>query len=143
MPRKFRQDPLKYALHLASLSFVANIVLLLVVGLMWNSYGNIGNIDAAGVALTTIEIFLVIVALGGFWILRGHVQSIAFAASQEAAEDAFTEYKPYLRRQVEELVRAELEERPNVAANRANLDFKESSYDIAKAMDDENGGNDD
>lgn len=143
MPRKFREDPLKYALHLASLSFIANIVLLLVVGLMWNSYGNIGNIDAAGVALTTIEIFLVIVALGGFWILRGHVRTLAFDASQEAAEDAFTEYKPFLRRQVEELVRAELEERPNVAAKRAKLDFEESSYDIAKAMDDENGGNDD
>ena len=147
MLRRFRSDPLKYALDLASYSFLLNVVLLIVVGLMWNTYGDISEINAISVGLTTIEIFLVIVALGGFWILRGNVQTLAFEVSQQAAEEAtksfFEEFKPELRRRVEELVAAELEERMTAAPWDEDLDFSDLSYDIARAMDDENGGTDD
>ncbi|MEP5167456.1 MAG: hypothetical protein ABJQ23_06840 [Shimia thalassica] len=141
MLRRFRKDPLKYALDLASLSILINIVLGFFVILTWNSYGRIPDDNHISVGLTTIEIFLIVVAFSGFWMLRSLVVEAAVQVTEEAVENEFDEYKPELRRTVGNLVKAELAElKIGTQANSCSGE-QTDGYDIASAMGDENGGN--
>ncbi|GLO69561.1 hypothetical protein MACH17_10780 [Phaeobacter inhibens] len=150
MLRRFRRDPLKYALDLASLSIFANITLGFFVVLTWNSYGNIPEDNYISVGLTTIEIFLIVVAFSGFWMLRGVVQDVACevaeTAAKQSAKDAFDNYTPEIRRLVGALVAEELRERVATKSAAPGPDSDDSvdddGYDIARAMGDGNGEGD-
>ncbi|WP_226549156.1 hypothetical protein [Celeribacter naphthalenivorans] len=133
MLRRFQKDPLKYALDLASFSILWNVILTFAVVLTWNSYGNIPDDNHISVGLTTIEIFLVVVALSGFWMLRTIVAETAYEQASIAAYEAVKEMDPQIRRQVEQLVKEELEEqkRNNNIVSQKN---GEAGYDLAKAM---------
>ncbi len=142
MLRRYRKDPLKYALDLASLSIIANIVLGFFVVLTWNTYGKVSENNHIAIGLTTIEIFLIVVAFSGFWMLRSLVVEAAVAVAKEAVAEEFNEHKPELRRSVARLVSEEIEE---LRLNGYGKDTSFSSgegYDIASAMAHGNGGDD-
>ena len=141
MLRKFQKDPLRYAVELASLSIICNIILLFAVILTWNSYGNIPDDNHISVALTAIEIFLIIVAFAGFWMLRPVVENAACQVSEEVARaetvEQFDLMKPEIRRLAQALVKEEMEE----IRNSKHFD-SDDNYAIAQAMAEENGGKD-
>ena len=78
------------ALTLAAISVALNIVTLFVILLRWNMSGTPPKWDAVAVSLTVLEIFLAIIALGGFWLFRGivkdHAAEVAKQVSIEIAE---------------------------------------------------------
>ncbi len=73
-----------YATTLAAASIALNVVVLGLCFLVFNLSGKpIEDTNALAVSITTIEIFLVVVALGGFWMLRNNVINTARAETQE------------------------------------------------------------
>lgn len=79
-----------YALNLATASVLLNFLTLFIILLRWNLTGGVPEWDPVSISLTVLEIFLVVIALGGFWIFRGivkeHAEKIAKAAACEIAE---------------------------------------------------------
>jgi hypothetical protein len=71
-----------YCLTICTLSVVLNILVFGTILLFWNSPPRSANTDALAISITTIEVFLVVVALGGFWLLRRDVIN----TSKEEAE---------------------------------------------------------
>lgn len=144
MYRRFQKDPLKYALELATFSIICNFVLLFFVVLTWNSYGKISEDNHISVGLTTIEIFLIVVALCGFWMLRPVVTDAACKISEEVAREVAREkvdlMRPEIKREIAKFVQAELAELYNSRHENAS---SSEGYDIARAMAEENGGDDD
>lgn len=73
-----------YPLILAAASIVLNFVTLFVCVIVFNHSGKPNqDLNALAVSITMIEIFLVIVALGGFWMLRTNVIATARAETQQ------------------------------------------------------------
>lgn len=73
-----------FALNLAAASIVFNFLVLAVCLFVFNHSGMPKeDTNALAVSITTIEIFLVIVALGGFWMLRQSVIATARTQTQE------------------------------------------------------------
>lgn len=79
------------------------------------------------VGLTFIEVFLIVVALAGFWILRGVVERAACEVADEAAREEVRENLPKVRRDVLAWVQSELE-------NAGQQSGTVGSSDIARAM---------
>lgn len=80
---EFEDKRVVYAISIAGVSLVSNLVILTVVLLVFNHSGFPNeDTNALAVSVTTIEIFLVIVALGGFWMLRQTVDDRAKRETQ-------------------------------------------------------------
>ncbi|WP_139199542.1 hypothetical protein [Pseudooceanicola nitratireducens] len=79
-----------FALTLSTAAIILNVVVLFVVLLRWNLMGTDPNLDPVAVSLTVLEIFLAVIALGGFWLFRGivkeHAEEIAKAVAREVSE---------------------------------------------------------
>lgn len=83
-----------YALGLAAASVVCNFVVLGLCFLIFNLSGKpTEDTNALAVSITTIEIFLVIVALGGFWMLRTSVLATARSETRQYLKDQETALK--------------------------------------------------
>jgi len=136
MLRRLQKDPVKYAIDLAIASLFWNAAMTVFVILMWNSYGEISKTSHIAVGLTAIEIFLIVVAFSGFWMLRGIVANTAIDVSGEVAKETakqrFDQMQPEIRRLVEQLVNDELQER--TAPGEQSQQATTQGYDIAKAM---------
>jgi len=73
-----------FALNLAAASIVVNFLVLAVCLFVFNHSGMPKeDTNALAVSVTTIEIFLVIVALGGYWMLRTDVTGTARATTHQ------------------------------------------------------------
>lgn len=91
-----------YARTLAAASIVLNFVMLSLCFLVFNVSGYPKeDTNALAVSITTIEIFLVIVALGGFWMLR---QSV-IATAQTQTQEYLNEQQSTLMSRMEEAAR--------------------------------------
>lgn len=84
MTDKERQQ-LSYALNFTAASVALNFVTLFVVALWWNTSGSDPSWDAVSVSLTVLEVFLAIIALGGFWLFRGIVKEHAATVARDVA----------------------------------------------------------
>lgn len=136
MLRRLQKDPVKYAIDLAAVSLIWNAVMTFFVILMWNSYGEISKTNNIAVGLTAIEIFLIVAAFSGFWMLRNTVANAAIDVSgevtKEIAEQRFDQMQPEIRRLVQQLVNDELQER--TAPSEQSQQAMTQGYDIARAM---------
>lgn len=70
--------------------------------LMFNGSTQKVNFDALTISVTVLEIFLVISAFAGFWMLKSVVKEKADDAARECANKYFEEnFEPMVRRSVE------------------------------------------
>lgn len=77
------RDQVSLALTLASASLAVNLVVFATILLLFNLSGlPVSNMDTLTISVTTIEVFLVVVAFGGFWLLRGTVSHQAREETQ-------------------------------------------------------------
>lgn len=86
MPR-YRNDS---AYGLALISIVLTGLNLCVLLLCWFAIGETPKPDTLGVSMAILQTFLGIVALGGFWLIRG----AAIRAAEEAARKVTSEIIP-------------------------------------------------
>lgn len=76
--------------------------------LVWNCAGNEdASLNTLSVSITTLEIFLVILALGGFWIIRGEVRERVKQETRSLVhEEMHSRVEPQLLRLVEQYLDA-------------------------------------
>lgn len=110
------------ALTLTTSSILLNLLVLFCVTLKFNVSGRTEDIDALAVSVTTIEIFLVIVALGGFWLLRGTVEK----AAREEAADLFDKITDNAEKVAREVSAREVERLKFLISDAIPLDIDEN-----------------
>jgi len=59
---------------------------LLLLGLLWNVSGKLSEIESLSVSLTVLEIFLAVIAVSGFFLIRNAAMSRAEAEAAIVAE---------------------------------------------------------
>jgi hypothetical protein len=127
---------IKYALSLATASVVLNFLTLFVILLWWNTSGSPRDWNSVAVSLSGLQIFLIIVALGGFWIFRGIVR-------EQAEETARSLAKPVAREIAATTALFEARRTAEAFFSQTYTQADEENLqDLANAMDDESGGGD-
>lgn len=130
--KEFRETAkaLKYWL---GASIALNFIVLCAILLVWNAGGDKTDIDALAVSITALEIILAIVAVGGFWTLKGAARERAEEVAREVAEkEARDVAVPTARRAAEDFLNSKED------AKKAKSDIE----DLVSAIGDEREGRD-
>ncbi len=84
---------------------------ILFIFLIWNSTHTAQNFDALTISITALEIFLIVTAFGGFWLLRGVVEKKAEETTKEYLESCIEEHmKNYMKENGAPIIRREVTE---------------------------------
>lgn len=67
-------------------NFLLHCVWAFLIGVMWNSSGAV-EYSAIAVSLAVLQTFLVVIAVGGFWLLRNEVRSQAATEIRKIAPE--------------------------------------------------------
>jgi hypothetical protein len=118
--QEFRES-IRQIRYWLAVSVFMNFLTLSIVVYIWNTSGGKVEYDALALSITTLEIILAIVAVGGFWMIRG-------AASESARERA--------EEVAREVAEKEARDVAEPAARRATEDFLSAKSDLAYAQAD-------
>jgi len=129
-----KNPSLPYFYSLVVFSIILNFLVLFIILLRWNLSGVPNDFDTISISLTVLEMFLFVVALGGFWMFRGIVkekaEDVAKSVSEPIAKEIAQKTAEIVARRV-----AEEFQQGQVGAGQNN-----SPQDLADAMaDDEEG----
>ncbi|MGL4310741.1 MAG: hypothetical protein ACRCSU_09655 [Paracoccaceae bacterium] len=105
--------------------------------LLWNISGKWPSVESLSVSLTVLQTFIGIVALAGFWMIRGSAQAAASAEARRIAEKAAL-------REIRDIVppmahRAALDYLAMREGNGATSTSGDGIVDMMQALDDEGG----
>lgn len=115
------------------------IINLFLIVMLWNVAGQIPEIDTLSISLTILQTFLVVVAVGGFFLVRG-------AAMGKAEEEATIVAEKITKREVAEIAppivrRAVAEYMSLLEQKSGTVDTTDSINDMMQAL--ASGGDDD
>ena len=115
----------------ASLLGIVNLFLIL---LLWNISGGITNLDSLSVSITILEIFLAVVAVSGFFLVRG-------AAMGKAEEEAAIVAEKVAKREIGEIAppivrRALVDYMSLLDQKHGMLDTTDGTNQVMQALDD-------
>jgi type VI protein secretion system component VasK len=119
-------------------SVALGVVNLLLIGLLWNVSGQIKNTDSLSVSLTILEIFLAVIAVSGFFLIRSAAMGKAEEEATEVA-DRVTKKEvaaiapPLVRRAVEDYL-------SHLSEKSATIDTTLGVNELMQALDE--GGDD-
>lgn len=124
--RKWHQNAATVWLLVAVVLGLVNLFLIV---LLWNVSGQVSDIDSLSVSITVLEMFLAVVALGGFWVIRG-----------SAREAAATEARDIAKSQAEQIARQTALDYVNaIVGTKSNETAINSVTDLMQALDEEGG----
>ena len=125
---------IKYCLWLGSISVALNVVVFFTICLWWNSAGEKPEVDTVAFGMSVLQTMLAVVALGGFWLLRGAAVEEARRTARDELERLKGSFERELRDLAEVTARRTAEEWCSVQGN-----IREDTS-LADALDD--GGTD-
>lgn len=121
------------------ISVFLGLLNLFLISLLWNLSGVSSKLDSLSVSLTILEVFLAVVAVGGFFLVRG-------AAMGRAEEEASAVAERITKKEVADIAppivrRAVADYMSLVEQKSGTVDTTDSINDIMQALHD-GGGND-